>query len=73
MAGLRWNKYLEMPPDEMPPREIWLDDEELERHWAKVAAARREKYGIPDDDGGDAGGAGNGNYEDNGFSLIARG
>lgn len=35
---------------EMPPEWMWPLSWEMEQHMAKVSAARREKYGIEDDD-----------------------
>lgn len=69
LQGLRWNKIRELPPDEQPPKRIWLDDEKMADWWQEVDAKRREKYGIKKDD--DAGVEGV-DYAENEISLIAR-
>lgn len=35
--------FEELPKDEQPPRKIWLDDEELKRHFAAVEQKRKDE------------------------------
>lgn len=40
----------ELPKEERPKREIWLRPKELRRHFKRVEALRKEKYGGGGDD-----------------------
>lgn len=40
----------ELPDDERPKREIWLDAEAMKQHWAHVDRLRKKKFGNKDDD-----------------------
>lgn len=52
--GLTFLSWLEeLPKDERPPRRIWLDPERLDAHFTGVERARREKYGLDPDGGGE--------------------
>jgi hypothetical protein len=50
MFALQVLAYDELPKEERPPRNIWLDGKELNKHFKAVEQARKEKYG--DGDGG---------------------
>jgi hypothetical protein len=41
----------ELPKDERPPREIWMDHDEMRKHWTAVELRREEKYGGGEDGG----------------------
>lgn len=43
--GLQFLEFMEMPKDERPARRIWLDAEELRKHFEAVEKRREEKYG----------------------------
>jgi hypothetical protein len=45
---LGWQENL--AKDETPPEWMWALDEELEKWFDEVEEARREKYGLRDDD-----------------------
>lgn len=45
---LSWIENLD--EDEVPPRHIWFNEQELEVHFKAVKKARKEKYGADDDD-----------------------
>jgi len=49
---LSWQENLSQ--DEMPPEWMWPFDEELEGWFDDVAAKRKERFGIDDDDAGGA-------------------
>jgi hypothetical protein len=68
LTGLRLLSYEELPKDERPPRDIWLDGDKLTAHFHEVERQRKEKYGIKTD-------ADDGDYEVNeaAMGLIARG
>jgi hypothetical protein len=40
----------ELPKDERPPRNIWLDPKALNAHFKRVDRMRKEKYGGGSDD-----------------------
>lgn len=50
MFGLQVLSWDELPKEERPPREIWLDHKAMSRHWKLVEQKRKEKYGGGDDD-----------------------
>lgn len=57
--ALHFLKFDELEEDERPPRNIWLDGQEMSAHWAQVKRRREEKYGgkdgssdVHDDPGG---------------------
>jgi hypothetical protein len=43
----------ELPKDERPPRKIWLDGDEMRKHWTAVERIREEKYGTGSGDSQD--------------------
>lgn len=45
MFALQVLAYEELPKEERPARNIWLDPKELNKHFKAVERARREKYG----------------------------
>lgn len=47
--ALYWLSFDELPSDERPPRDIWMDGEAMSDHWRKVERDRKAKYG--DDSG----------------------
>jgi hypothetical protein len=66
LTALRILNYEEFPPDERPPRAIWLNGEKLTEWWKGVDAAREKRYSTDTDDSDD-------NAQHNGLDLIARG
>lgn len=48
--ALAFLSFEELPTDEQPPREIWLEADEMAKHWKAVKAMRAKKYGTEDDD-----------------------
>jgi hypothetical protein len=45
--------FNELPKDERPPRSIWMDGDEMRKHWSAVERMREERYGTGDGGGGD--------------------
>ncbi len=69
-TGLRiltWHENLER--EEVPPRRMWLNGEQLNEWFEEVDRKRKEKYGIDRDPDEDP----NAIYEDNEIDLIAHG
>jgi hypothetical protein len=48
LMALSWE---ELPKEERPPRNIWLDSKALNKHFKAVERVRKEKYGGGDPDG----------------------
>jgi hypothetical protein len=46
--------YWEMPEDDQPSEDIWLDDKALSEHFESVRAKYRSKYGKDSEDVPDA-------------------
>lgn len=44
-VALGFLQFDELPSDERPPKSIWMDGDELRKHWKKVENAREVKYG----------------------------
>ena len=44
---INWQSNL--PPDEMPPRWLWIVEDELEIWFEEVDAKRKERFGTPDE------------------------
>lgn len=63
-VALRILSYHEWPPEDRPPKRIWMDGPRLEEHWARVDADRARRYGAPKDAG---------EFEENAVELIKRG
>lgn len=51
-VALGFLNFDELPKDERPPRDIWLDGDEMRKHWTAVERRREEKYGTSSEDGG---------------------
>jgi hypothetical protein len=49
LGALRILGYEEFPIEERPPRHMWLDAEALVKWWDEVSHARKQKFGLPDD------------------------
>lgn len=45
--------FSELPKDERPPRSIWMDGDEMRKHWSAVERMRDERYGTGDGGGDD--------------------
>lgn len=45
-----WQENLD--EDEMPPRSIWFNEDDLDEHFKQVRKARKEKYGNKDEEEG---------------------
>jgi hypothetical protein len=41
--------FSELPSEEQPPREIWLDADEMNKWWKAVKRKRRREAGLDDD------------------------
>lgn len=46
--GLKFLAMEDLPNDERPAREIWLEGDLMREHWARVTLARKDKYGTDD-------------------------
>jgi hypothetical protein len=46
--ALGFLSFDQLPSDERPPRKIWMDSDEMRKHWSAVERARDEKYGTGD-------------------------
>jgi hypothetical protein len=44
VAALGFLAFEELPSDERPERNIWMDPKALAQHWRKVKRARDDKY-----------------------------
>jgi hypothetical protein len=49
--ALGFLSFDELPKDERPARKIWLNSDEMRKHWTAVERLRAEKYGTGDDSG----------------------
>lgn len=38
--------FFELPDEDRPPEELWLDEERISQHFEDVKARRNEKYGV---------------------------
>lgn len=47
--ALHFLTYEELPKDERPKPEIWLEPKEMKQHWKAVDARRKAKYGGKED------------------------
>jgi hypothetical protein len=50
VTGLSFLRFEELPKDEQPPREIWMEHDLMKQHFKAVEAIRKEKYGLKSDD-----------------------
>lgn len=48
--ALDFLKYEELPEDERPPREIWLEPDLMREHVKAIKEIREEKYGLKSKD-----------------------
>lgn len=48
--ALHFLQYEELPKDERPRPEIWMEPKEMKDHWSAVEARRKAKWGDKDSD-----------------------